>query len=79
MDLQLNSIKTKLKNTLYQYLILNHIELKRVRKILKCCTQPIKEKPHISVKLFLVEELEKISNSLLFELEKFEDFTYPKK
>jgi hypothetical protein len=54
MDLQLNSIKTKLKNTLYQYLILNHIELKRVRKILKCCTQPIKEKPHISVKLFLV-------------------------
>jgi len=31
------------------------------------------------VKLFLVEELEKISNSLLFELEKFEDFTYPKK
>jgi len=31
------------------------------------------------VKLFLVAELEKISNSLLFELEKFEGFTYPKK
>jgi len=28
---------------------------------------------------FLVKKLEKISNSLLFELEKFEDFTYPKK
>jgi hypothetical protein len=31
------------------------------------------------VKLFLVEELEKISNSLLFELEKFENFALPKK
>ena len=43
MDLKLNSIKTRLKNTLYQYLILKHIELKRERKVLKCCTKRIKK------------------------------------